>query len=78
MSQTLNPGFNLNLRNRLPGVESMKSSPTSSPTTLIDGGIVADLVPGVVKQLQPLGDIRRGAEQVKQLFVIDLQQGHLH
>lgn len=41
-------------------------------------GTITDLVSGVVEQLQPLGDVRRGTEQVKQLFVIDLQEGDLH
>lgn len=32
------------------------------------------LVAWVVKQLQPLADVLRGAEQVEQLLVVDLKQ----
>ena len=35
---------------------------------------VSHLVARVVKQLQPLTDVLAGAEQVKQLLVVDLQQ----
>lgn len=34
------------------------------------------LVPRVIEELQPLVDILTGAEQVKQLLVVDLQQRH--
>lgn len=36
----------------------------------------SNLVSGVVKQLQSLADVLGGAEEIKQLFVVDLQQGH--
>lgn len=36
------------------------------------------LVTRVVEELQPLGDVLAGAEQVEQLLVVDLQQGDFH